>query len=134
MTDDGAGAHLLAAFENRRLAAADFSHRRHVEVAYEMLGRYSFMDACARYESGVQAIATAAGVPEKYNATITIAFMSLVAERRGLAPHQGFDEFLIAHPDLMDRDLISRWYTPKRLGSPEARVQFLLPDRFASTD
>lgn len=69
------------------------------------------------------------GVAEKYNATITFAFMSLIAERKSLSPSDDFESFLESNPDLLDKSVLRRWYSEKRLFSALARKQFLLPDK-----
>ncbi len=123
---------LLERFERQLIAAETFHHEDHLRVAYAMLARYDFVDACARYAATIRAMAARVGAADKYNVTITLAFMSLVAERRFLAPERDFDAFLAANPDLLDRNVLSAWYSGGRLTSPAARAQFLLPDKAAA--
>jgi len=118
---------LTRRFEARTLDAAAFGHREHVQVAWEMLRRYDFLDAVARYANGIRAIANEAGVPDKFNLTITLAFMSLIAERAQVAEYDRFEEFLAANDDLLRRDVLRQWYTDDQLGSELARTLFLLP-------
>lgn len=120
---------LLTRFERFLIAPADFGHAEHVRVALEMLDAYDFIDACLRYARTIRAMAERAGVPEKFNTTITYAFMSLIAERRALAPDADFETFIAINDDLMDRDILLRWYSPERLRSTAAHRQFLLPDQ-----
>ena len=54
-------AQLTNSFEACRLDPAAFDHADHVGVAYEMLQRYSFIEATTRYLAGIQKLATAAG-------------------------------------------------------------------------
>ncbi|MEL6700980.1 MAG: hypothetical protein AAFO58_04785 [Pseudomonadota bacterium] len=119
------------AFLDRTLDPAAFGHRDHLEVAFDPLQDRAFEDAVQCYASGLRDIATAAGVPEKFNLTITYAFMSLVAERLGDGSpvHNDFNGFIAAHADLMDRSILHRWYSPDRLGSTAARMRYILPDR-----
>ena len=119
---------VLDQFERLEIDAPDFRHADHVRVAYEMLGKYEFFDACSRYARTILAMATGVGVPEKFNATITFAFMSLIAERRASSSATDVDAFLAENPDLLDKDLLDRWYSKERLASPLARSHFLLPD------
>ena len=119
---------LRRAFEAGKLEPRDFSHRDHLTVAYEMLKRYDFVDATARYGKRLQDLASRAGVPKKYNVTLTFAFMSLIAERMGERPHTGVDSFLADNPDLMSKELLTSWYSPARLQSDLARNVFLMPD------
>jgi hypothetical protein len=41
---------------------------------------------------------------------------------------QDFSAFAGAHPDLFDKDILTRWYRPERLASECARRTFLLPE------
>ena len=126
MTD---AALLTARIEQHQLPPEDFHHRDHVLVAFTMLSQYDFVEACSRYASTIRAMAEKAGAPEKFNATITFAFMSIIAERRARRPELGLDKFLATNADLLDRQLLSCWYSSERLQSACARSQFLLPDK-----
>lgn len=119
---------LLREFEALELSAPDFHHESHIRVAFEMLEAYDFVDACARYAKTIQAMAQKVGVPEKFNATITFAYMSLVAERKADFSQAGADAFIASNPDLLDKSLLHHWYSEERLTSAAARNQFLLPD------
>ena len=79
------------------------------------------------YEN-IKAIAEKHGAPEKYNATITFAFMSIVAERKAKCEHATFVDFLSNNKDLLERSLLESWYSQHRLTSAIAKQQFLLPD------
>ncbi len=125
---------LMDRFERLDIKPQDFGHFDHVKVAYGMLGRYDFMDASHRYALTIKAMADRAGAPEKFNATITFAFMSLIAERisnmdSSNRDKEGFDAFLSSNPDLLKTNALSAWYSHERLTSAKARTQFLLPDR-----
>ena len=106
-----------------------FRHADHVAVAFDVLTRHSFVDAAAMYLRAIDALATAAGAPEKVNTTVTLAFLSLIAERMALAPDASFETFRASNADLMRRDALSAWYSSSRLSSGAARRTFLLPDR-----
>lgn len=122
---------LLARFEACEVGPGELGHRQHVQVAYEMLHKYSFLDACARYAKAINTIATNAGVPEKFNTTITLAFLSLIAERIHTTEKSGFEEFLAKNQDLMSKGVLGKWYSPEQLNSEFARTHFLLPSRAA---
>ncbi len=120
---------LLAQFEAGTLSPEGFGHLDHVRVAVELLGRYSFLEATARFGRGAESLAARAGAPEKFNATVTLAFMSVIGECLAQGAYRDADELLRAHPQLMDRHLLSRWYSPSRLACAQARRMFVLPDR-----
>jgi len=121
---------LLERFETLKIAPADFSHSDHLQVAYAMLEKYEFVDACTRYAATIKAMAESVGALDKYNATITIAFMSVIAERKASSDEANLQAFLTSNPDLQDRNILMSWYSKERLTSDLARKQFLLPDNF----
>ncbi len=120
---------LLQRFEQRQIDPVAFAHRDHVMVAFQILDKYEFLEACSQYARVIRGMAEDAGAPEKYNATITIAFMSLIAERKSRMPGADLESFVSGNSDLFDRNVLSRWYSAGRLGSVAARGQFLLPDK-----
>ena len=130
MTDDD----FTDAFEMGNIAPADFDHRAHLRAAFCLLRRRPFLDACIAMRDGVQGIALRAGRPGLYHETITIAFMSIVAQRLASLPGVARDAFFAVQPDLLDRALLGRWYARETLESPLARTQFVLPDPRASSE
>lgn len=120
---------LLEHFEQQQISAPGFGHRDHVQVAFEMLEAYEFVDACTRYACTIRAMAESVDVLEKYNATITFAFMSLIAERKSQMGSANLESFLEENPDLLNRNVLKSYYTDERLASATARRQFLLPDK-----
>jgi hypothetical protein len=117
-------------FEAETLDARSFSHVDHIAVACQMLQRYDFLDAAVRYSDSLKNIATKAGAPDKFNTTITLAFLSLLSEKMAMTPHDTFVEFIEKNPDLVSRTLLGSWYSSERMSSPLARQAFLMPDRF----
>lgn len=122
---------LLRRFEQLKIPAAEFRHKDHLQVAFEMLDEYDFIEACSRYASTIRALAESVGALDKFNMTVTIAFLSLIAERKTRLPRADFDAFLEANPELLDREVLSAWYSSERLDCKVARGQFLLPDKIA---
>ena len=87
------------------------------------------VEAIARQSArGITAMATAAGAPQKFHMTITVAMLSAIAERMSDSC-ANFDAFASQHPELFDRELLLRHYSKERLSCPQARQTFLLPDR-----
>lgn len=118
---------LLQKFESGEIVLSSFGHREHLQTAWEMLQAYPFIEAVARYASQLQCLATAAGAPEKFNLTVTVSFLSLIAEAMEASPDLEFDRFYEAHPELRQNPL-KRWYSDQRLGSNLAHRVFLMPD------
>ena len=123
---------LAKSFEACDIDASDFSHADHVGVAYEILRRYDFLDASVRYSNSIKTIATAAGAEQKFNTTITLAFLSLIAERMETTAHDSYEEFLEKNPDLFKGNVLTKWYSPDRMQSDLARAVFLMPDSVAA--
>ncbi|WP_269584351.1 hypothetical protein [Roseibium sp. Sym1] len=130
MTDLRNYAEMTDRFEAGVLEARGFTHVDHIGVACQMLQRYEFLDAAQRYGRALQDVAARAGVPDKFNVTITLAFLGLLSERMAETAHETFAEFLEKNPDLTSRSLMATWYSDSRMASPRARQQFLMPDRF----
>jgi len=121
-------AEFALSFEAHDLDAGAFHHLDHVGVAYEMLRKYDFMDAMVRYAENIKIIATKAGAADKFNATITFVFMSLIAERMETTRHAGYDDFIAQNQDLTSKDVLRKWYSTERLQSDLARIVFLMAD------
>lgn len=118
---------LLEQFEAFEVNPAEFGHHQHIQVAYEMLNKYGFLDASAKYANAIRTMATNAGAPKKFNMAITLAFLSLIAERLHSTEQNSFEEFLTKNKDLLSKNLLSRWYSKEQLNSDFARSHFLLP-------
>lgn len=118
----------LVALETGGLDPARFPHPEHVRLGYEMLGRYAFSEALARFSRGLRLLAAKAGRPEVYHETITVAFLALIGERRGHGNHQDWSDFKAKNGDLLDKRYLERWYDADRLRSDLARKTFCLPE------
>ena len=118
----------LERFVRGQLDAADFPHREHVRMAFEMLRRHDFAKTAWLYSRALRLMTARVGKPEAFNQTTTIAFLSLIAERmeRGGAPD--FAAFVRAHPEMLDKRALSRWYRPDQLATEIARRTFVLPE------
>jgi hypothetical protein len=119
---------VLDRFLSGRQTAEGFHHRDHLRVAYGILGHYSFSEAAYLYASRLRDIAARAGQPGRFHETVTLAFLSLVAEHRSAGDFASFDDFVGANPELLDKSVLLRWYRRERLNSGAARRTFLLPE------
>ncbi len=117
----------LLALENGALDPAMFPHPEHVRLGYEMLGRYPFGEAVARFSRGLRLLAAKGGRPEVYHETITVAFLALIGERRARAPERDWSEFKANNSDLLEKRCLERWYDTNYLRSDLARKTFCLP-------
>jgi len=118
----------LEDFERGEIDADEFHHIDHVRVAFEMLRRYDFEVAVARFLDGLKRLAAKKGISEKVHVTITVAFVAAIAERTAGNADVCFEEFIAKHPELLNRDFIGAWYDTTKLQSDIARRAFVLPD------
>ncbi|MEM7060013.1 MAG: hypothetical protein AAF557_20720 [Pseudomonadota bacterium] len=122
-------ADLFRHMEAGTLHTCDFSHEAHIGVAYQALETYPFFDALAAFAKGIETAAAASGAADKFNATVTLAFMIVIAERRAKGQYKDAADFVARNPDLSAKGLLARWYTPNLLGCDLARSVALMPDR-----
>ena len=118
----------LVRFLGGELDAAAFPHQEHVRMAFEMLKRHDFAESVWLFSRALRAMAAQAGRPEAFHQTVTIGFLSVIAERMEGGACPDFAHFAQQHSDLLDKKLLARWYRAERLGSPVARRTFVLPD------
>lgn len=121
----------LAAFRAGTLSTDAFHHADHVRMAWVYLREFGFDEALRQFVDDLKRFAVAKGVPGLYHATITVAYLSLLAERVATTPIAEWEAFAAAHPDLLQwkPGVLDGFYSPERLWSPAARTQFLMPDR-----
>ena len=117
----------LSDFTAGRMPAEGFDHWAHLQAGFELLKRHDFAATAQAYARSIMAMARAAGHPEKFHMTITLAMLSAIAERMP-DERSDFDTFAEQHPELFDRSFLLNHYTKERLECPLARRTFLLPD------
>ena len=118
----------LERFVRGEIAAAGFPHREHVRMAFEMLRRHDFAETVLHFSRALRSMAQQAGRPQAFHQTLTIAFLSLIAERLEDGHWEDFGAFARDNPDLLDKGTLARWYRPERLAGERARRTFLLPE------
>lgn len=118
---------MTRAFEAGMLDPRGFSHADHVRVAWILLGEGDFLDAAVRYCRGLRSLAARAGVPEKFNLTITLVYLALIAQHRDEAAGRNVEDFLARHPELLDRTLLQRWYDRETLAGDAAQQRLVMP-------
>ena len=121
----------VAQFRAGTLGTDHFHHRDHVRMAWLYVRDHGLESAVTRFTEDLRAFATAKGVPRLYHATITVAYLTLVAERLRTMPDASWERFAAAHADLLrwKPSVLDDYYSADRLWSDAARAQFLLPDR-----
>jgi hypothetical protein len=108
-----------------------FGHRQHVHLSWLAVRRYGATDAGQLVCVGIQRTARYAGAPQKYHATVSRAWIDLIAYH--LAEHDldDFDAFIAHNAALLDKRLLLRFYEPATLASATARTGWVEPDRSA---
>ena len=116
-------------FLNREIAARDFTHEMHVRAGWSLLTRMSYLQALERCASIIRYMAEREGASQKFNMTITVAFLALIVEHIAATPGAStWREFISANAELLDKAVLTRWYAPERLKSPAAREGFVMPE------
>ena len=118
----------LATVDRAGFGPHDFPHRAHLRLAYLCLQRYSPTAAEHRVCAAIRNLAAAHGHAAKYNATLSRAWVQVVALAMQHTPTATFDELLDAHPNLLDKHLLLAHYTRAVLFGPQARSGWVAPD------
>jgi hypothetical protein len=118
----------LTALEDGSLPPHAFGHRAHLRAGYLYLSRCDFPGACVAMKRAITGFAERLGKSSLYHETLTVAYMSLLAERRADEPADlDFDRFIARYPELEDAAYFHRYYPPGTLNNAESRLTFVLP-------
>src|SRR5258706_2937312 len=115
----------LATFERGGFTAHEFRHRDHLRMAYLYLQRHAPQQATERACGGIKPLAAAHGHAYKYNATLSRAWVHVVALAMAQHPGASFDALVTAHPRLLDKHLLLAHYTRAALFGPQARERWV---------
>lgn len=120
-------ADLFAGLCDGSLNPATFTHRDHVVCGAYALQKHDFFEAALLYANGLKSLVKKAGVPEKFNAAVTFAFLSIIAQKLAENPGTLAEDLPETCPELMQKDLLAPWYSGAVLASDLARKFPLLP-------
>ncbi|WP_327285391.1 MULTISPECIES: hypothetical protein [unclassified Streptomyces] len=116
------------------VTAARFGHREHVHLTWLAVRRCGVPAAVDLVSEGIRRTARYAGAPQKYNATVSRAWVELVGHHAA-GPDGGdrdldcdFDTFVGRHPALLDKRLLTRFYRPATLAGVRAKSGWVEPD------
>jgi len=99
MTDD----QLIEEFERGTLPPGSFGHREHIRVAWRYLTWFGRDEAERRLLAGLRTFAARAGQPDKFDAALTTAWVTVLADAKAtLGPGATVDTLALARPDLLD--------------------------------
>lgn len=125
---------LVAAFENRTLPKAEWTHRAHLTVALWYASHLSFEEALTAVRVGINRVNHAHGVVSTptsgYHETITRFYLRVVSHFVSREEIGG--DWALRANRLLERygarDLPYRHYSRDRLMSPAARAAWVEPD------
>ncbi len=121
---------LIRTFELGELPAESFSHEMHVKLTWGYLQRLDIPEVMIKIRDGLKAFTVVVGVPEKYNETLSFAYVALIHERRSPQTSENWSAFKAQNPDLFRPwpELMGDYYSPETLTSERAKRAFVLPD------
>ena len=119
----------ITAFEGCTLPGSSFHHREHVRLAWLYLRAHAEDEAERLMAEGIRRYATSLGAAAKYHHTLSVFWMRACAGARRLTPGlASFEDFAGTHPELLDKDLVDRYYSRGVLDTPAAKSGWIAPD------
>jgi hypothetical protein len=121
---------LIESFETGTVDPRTFGHREHLYVAWCYLKNMPLEDALPKYVHHLRSLARTLGVPEKFHATITWAYLVLL---HGAMQDPELEsapfEALGKYPSLLDhkQGMLLDYYDRAEIDSETARRRFVLP-------
>jgi len=124
---------LVSAFEETTLPRECWTHEAHIHVAWHYARTRCPEDAIEAMRSGIrrynEVIGVESGQHSGYHETVTVAWMRIMHSMvQGRSAEEAFDEFLAAHPELLEKRILLKYYSRECLLSSEARAGFVEPD------
>jgi hypothetical protein len=118
----------LAAFEAGKIANQDFHHRDHLRLAWIQIRRLGLDRASDAVTGAIGQFAARHGHADRYHETMTRFWVRVVGMGITRHPTLAFDDLVAAEPHLLDKNLPYRHWSRERMGSAEARRQWMEPD------
>jgi hypothetical protein len=118
----------LAAFEAGQIANQNFHHRDHLRLAWIQIRRLGLERASDAVAGAIRQFAARHGHADRYHETMTRFWLRVVGLGINRHPTLPFDDLLAAEPHLLDKNLPYRHWSRERMGSDEARRQWMEPD------
>ena len=118
----------LAAFEAGQISNQNFHHRDPLRLAWIQIRRLGLERASDTVAGAIRQFAAHHGHADRYHDTMTRFWLCVVGLGINRHPALAFDDLLAAEPHLLDKNLPFRHWTRERMGSDEARRQWVEPD------
>ncbi|MFG2194524.1 hypothetical protein [Streptomyces sp. NPDC048639] len=109
-------------------SAEHFGHREHIRLTWLAVHHVGMPAAIDLISDGIRRTARYAGAPQKYNATVSRAWVELVAHHAAEEDTRSFPDLVGRNPALLDKRLLGRFYRSGTLARPEARTGWVEPD------
>ncbi|MCA1833443.1 MAG: hypothetical protein LC750_12085 [Actinobacteria bacterium] len=119
----------LSAFESGSLPA--FHHIDHLRMTFLYLQRLGIANAPRMIVEGIRSFARTKGAVELYNETMTRFWILVVAEAAVREGANSFDDLVARHPELLDKSLALKHWTPAVLNGEAAKRHWVEPDAIA---
>ena len=117
----------LRAVHSCDLPAACFRHGDHLRLAWLHLHRKPAAEALECVRAGIRGFAVHQGVSHIFHATVTSAWVRLLATHR----EPDFAQFMRHNEHRLNLGLLHRFWSPEALSSEAARRGWVAPDRAA---
>ena len=118
----------LAAFLGGQIANQDFHHRDHLRLAWIQIRRLGLQRASDAVAEAIRRFAARHGHTDRYHETMTRFWVRAVGVGINRHPALPFDDLLAAEPHLLEKNLPYVHWSRERMGSDEARRQWVEPD------
>jgi hypothetical protein len=105
-----------------------FGHREHLHLAWSAVREHGLARAVDAVDDTIKTMTSRAGRPQKYHATVSRAWVEIVAHHLDPARPGDFDQVLRLHPRLLDKRLLAAHYRSSTLASRQARRTWVPPD------
>jgi hypothetical protein len=109
-------------------SAERFGHREHIHLTWLAVRRCGMPTAITVVSDGIRRTARYAGTPQKYHATVSRAWVELVAYHVAEADVDDFAVFAERNLALFGKRLLTRFYRTATLAGPQARIGWVDPD------
>ena len=122
---------ILVAMENSALDPEVFSHEAHLRWGWLLLNNNILEEAIEEACSQLRQYTQHLGASDKYNETVTIAAMRAIHHFRLKSKADNFRDFISEASRLKTsfRELMESHYSKNIFKSPEAKKQYLEPDK-----
>lgn len=120
-------------FHQKTLDPKYFTHEAHLRLAYIHIEKYGEEIAIDNLCQQIRSFATSVGEPDKFNMTLTIAAIKIVAYFMKALASRNFKQLISTEPRLKHgfSNLIKAHYSFNIFNNPDAKNQFLTPDLIA---